>query len=308
MNHKIKVLMVDDEGRFLETTEKILRKKGFDTIMAATGEEALEKIGETPDVVVLDVKMPGMDGHQVLQEIKSRNPDMPVIMLTGHGRKPSAVVALEQGAFDYLTKPCDINVLAAKIHEAYHYSGIDRPDEEKLVRDIMVPIMEYTTIKEEESVGEALRKLRESFSLAACTSRLMETGHRSILVFDQEGNMKGILSIRNLLEGIMPAYLSAPRPSMADGIQYSPMFWAGAFNREVRDLARNKVSGIMSPAPPVIRADANLMEVAYTMVTQNYRRMAVIQKETVVGIIREQDLFFEMEKVLRTKGRQKAVL
>lgn len=305
MSDKIKVLMVDDEERFRETTEKILRKKGFDTILAATGEQALDKLAQSPDVVVLDVKMPGMDGHQVLREIKERNPDMPVIMLTGHGKKPSARIALEQGAFDYLTKPCDINLLAAKIHEACHYSGVDRPEEEKLVRDIMVPIMDYTTIKEDESIGEAFRKLRESFSLAACTNRLMETGHRSILVFDRQGNMKGILSIRNILEGIMPAYLSAPRPSMADGIQYSPMFWGGAFNREVRELADKKVSRIMSPAPPVIRDDANLMEAAYIMVTQNYRRMAVIQKETVVGVIREQDLFFEMEKVLRSSRREK---
>ena len=70
MNDKIKVLMVDDEDRFRETTEKILRKKGFETIMAATGEEALGKMGEYPDVVVLDVKMPGMDGHQVLRELR----------------------------------------------------------------------------------------------------------------------------------------------------------------------------------------------------------------------------------------------
>jgi CheY-like chemotaxis protein len=72
MSGKIKVLMVDDEERFRETTEKILRKKGFDTILAATGEQALDKLAQSPDVVVLDVKMPGMDGHQVLRGNKRK--------------------------------------------------------------------------------------------------------------------------------------------------------------------------------------------------------------------------------------------
>jgi DNA-binding NtrC family response regulator len=119
MNNKIKVLLIDDEDRFRETTGKLLNKKGFDIITAATGEEGLTRMGEIPDVVVLDVKMPGMDGHLVLREIKAMRPDIPVIMLTGHGRKPSFTIAMEEGAFDYLVKPCDVNTLVASIHEAH---------------------------------------------------------------------------------------------------------------------------------------------------------------------------------------------
>jgi len=63
MNPKIKVLMVDDEAQFRATTERILKRRGFQTIMAASGEEAIEKLDQNPDVVVLDIKMPGMDGH-----------------------------------------------------------------------------------------------------------------------------------------------------------------------------------------------------------------------------------------------------
>jgi PleD family two-component response regulator len=63
MGDKIKVLMVDDEEKFRSTTEKILQRKGFETVLAASGEEAINKLGEQPDVVILDVKMPGMDGH-----------------------------------------------------------------------------------------------------------------------------------------------------------------------------------------------------------------------------------------------------
>lgn len=298
MSKGIKILMVDDEAQFRATTQKILNKKGFETILAANGEEALERLAQNPDVVVLDVKMPGMDGHEVLKEIKRRNPDLPVIMLTGHGKAPSAQEALTQGAFDYLTKPCNIDLLSAKVFEAYHFSHVDQPQEERLVKDVMIPITDYTTITDEATVGEAVKKLRESFSAAACTSRLMETGHRSIIVFDHQGRIKGMLSIVDLLQEIMPFYLSAPKPSMADAIQYSPMFWRGAFNREIKLLAKRQVGEIMSPEPVTIDDDANLMEAAYMMVTQKVRRMVVMRQRDVAGVIREQDLFFEIERVL----------
>ena len=301
MNEKIKIMMVDDEAQFRATTQKILNKKGFDTILAATGSEALEKLEHGPDVVVLDVKMPGMDGHEVLKEIKKRQPDLPVIMLTGHGRSPSAQEALEHGAFDYLAKPCDIDLLSAKVFEAYRFSHVDKPREERLVRDVMVPISDYTTITEDQSVGEAIKSLRQSFSTAARTTRIMETGHRSIIVFDRQGQIKGMLAIVDLLRAIMPSYLSAPKPSTADAIQYSPMFWRGAFNREVVLLARRPVSEIMSPAPSTINDDANLMETAYAMVTNKLRRMVVMRGREVAGLIREQDLFFEIERVLSLK-------
>ena len=294
----IKILMVDDEAQFRATTQKILNKKGFETLLAASGEEALEKLGEQPDVVVLDVKMPGMDGHEVLRQIKMRQPDLPVIMLTGHGKVPSAREALESGAFDYLAKPCDIDLLSAKVFEAHHFGHTDKPREERLVRDVMIPITDYTTITEDHSVGEAVRSLRQSFSAAVCTNRLMETGHRSIIVFDRQGKMKGILAIVDLLRAVMPAYLSAPKPSMADAMQHSPMFWRGAFNREAGLLAKRPVGEIMSRAPATIDDDANLMEAAYAMVTNRLRRMVVMRGTEVAGVIREQDLFFEIERVM----------
>ena len=84
MSDKIKVLMVDDEAQFRATTRKILNKKGFETRLAASGEEALEKLDENPDVVILDIKMPGMDGHQVLEEIKTRYPDEKLVNRIKH--------------------------------------------------------------------------------------------------------------------------------------------------------------------------------------------------------------------------------
>ena len=142
MPRQIKVLMVDDEKRFRETTKKILMKKGFDTILAESGEQALEKIEESPDVVILDIKMPGIDGHEALAEIKKRKPDLPVIMLTGHGALPSAREALVEGAFDYLSKPCDIDFLAEKIKEACSVTKKSSERDERRVASVMIPIEE----------------------------------------------------------------------------------------------------------------------------------------------------------------------
>jgi len=295
---KIKVLMVDDEKQFRATTKKILNKKGFETVLADSGEEAIDKLKENPDVVILDIKMPGMDGHQALKEIKKISPDLPVIMLTGHGALPSAEEALTKGAFDYLTKPCDINLLAAKITDACHLSKTDEPLEEKKVMDVMVSIKDYSTLTQENTVKEAIEKLEESFSSKISTSRLMETGHRSLFVLDNSGKLTGIVTIKDMLKSIMPAYLSAPKPSTADSIQYSPMFWKGMFYKEVKELAKIKVVEIMSQAPLTIEGTANLMEAAYMMVDNKVQRLAVMKSDKLIGTVREQDLFFEIAKIL----------
>ena len=299
MNNKIKVLMVDDEAQFRSTTKKILTRRGFETILAESGEEAIKKLKENPDVVILDVKMPGMDGHQTLNEIKKLYPQLPVIMLTGHGSMPSAQEALISGAFDYLSKPCDIDLLANKITDAHEQKKKEDVREEKKVKDLMVPIDYFTTLNEEQTIKEAVQKLQESLTTTTSTSRIMETRHRSVLVFDNKRKVKGILNIRDLLEGIMPAYLSAPKPSTADSIEYSPMFWRGMFTREIRQLASRRIKEIMSPAPLAIDGEENLMEAAYVIFINKLIRLVVMRGDEVIGVIREQDLFFEMERILK---------
>ena len=297
MSDTIKVLMVDDEEQFRATTKKLLNRRGFETILAGSGEEAIEKLEEKPNVVILDIKMPGMDGHEALKEIKSRTPDVPVIMLTGHGTMPSAREALIVGAFDYLSKPCDIDILAAKITDAYQQMKAAGVAEEKKVMDVMIPVEDYTTMKGSRTIGEAILKLKESFTSKVSTSRIMETGHRSILILDDNSEVEGILSIRDLLKGIMPAYLGASKPSMADSIQYSPMFWSGMFTSEVKALAKKEVRDLMSPAPLTLDGESNLMEAAHLMVTNRLRRLVVLKSGKVAGVIREQDLFFEIERI-----------
>lgn len=118
---EMKIMLVDDEERFLETTRKLIEKKGVGITTAASGVEALEKLRTERDVhvVILDVKMPGMDGIETLKEIKRLFPLVEVIMLTGHGTVESAVEGLKSGATDYLTKPTDIPELISKAEEAF---------------------------------------------------------------------------------------------------------------------------------------------------------------------------------------------
>jgi len=300
MAKKIKVLMVDDEAQFRETTRKLLQKRGFDTLMAGNGKEALAQLDHQPDVVVLDVRMPDMDGNVTLEEIRKRAPEIPVIMLTGHGADLSARHALGEGAFDYLSKPCDIDLLATRIADAGQAKPpADQTPAETTVADVMIPIEKYTTITENQTVAEAIAALKASFAPQVHTSRILETGHRSLLVFNVDGRIKGILAIVDLLEGMMPAYLTAPKPSTADSLQYSPMFWSGMFTREARRLASVAVGELMSPTPPTIDAGANLMEAAHRMVADGCRRLIVWQGNQLAGVLREQDLFFELERVLR---------
>ncbi|WP_028322613.1 response regulator [Desulfatiglans anilini] len=117
----MKMMLVDDEERFLSTTQKLLTRKGYDVITAGSGAEALEKLRmENVHVVILDVKMPGMDGIATLKQIKNQFPMVEVIMLTGHATVDSAVEGLKSGATDYLMKPTDIDDLIAKAEDAFH--------------------------------------------------------------------------------------------------------------------------------------------------------------------------------------------
>ena len=124
------VLLVDDEEEFLRTIIKRLTKRGIEAVGATRGEQALELMAESPrDVVVLDVKMPGMDGLEVLKRIKDQWPNTEVIMLTGHASVEAAVEGMDGGAFDYLMKPADFEDLLYKLEDAFRKKTLrDRGD------------------------------------------------------------------------------------------------------------------------------------------------------------------------------------
>jgi len=119
-NKPIKILLVDDEKGFVDVISKRMSKRNIKVTRAYSGTEALQALRrEDFDVTILDLKMEDMDGIEILKIFKKIVPDLPVIMLTGHGSEEAARDGIRFGAFDYLTKPCDFEELMAKIKEAY---------------------------------------------------------------------------------------------------------------------------------------------------------------------------------------------
>ena len=114
-----RVLIVDDEEELVTTIAERLQIRGIQAQTATDGETALKMIeADPPQVVVLDVMMPGMGGIEVLQRMNAQNLKIPVILLTGYGSTEQGKEGIELGAFDYLMKPCDLNMLIGKIQEA----------------------------------------------------------------------------------------------------------------------------------------------------------------------------------------------
>jgi DNA-binding NtrC family response regulator len=116
----LNLLLVDDEKLYIETIACRLRHRGFSVECAVSGMEALNRLekNDTVDVVFLDVKMPDLDGINTLETLKKKYPLVEVVMLTGHATIHSALKALKFGAYDYLTKPCDLNALISKAKQA----------------------------------------------------------------------------------------------------------------------------------------------------------------------------------------------
>ncbi|MEP0828481.1 MAG: response regulator [Candidatus Zixiibacteriota bacterium] len=120
MPDKIKLLIVDDEVKFLDSIAQRLEMRGFDVTKAINGEEAVKwATARKFDLALLDLKMPGMDGKQVLEILKKEHKYLEVIILTGHGSLDSAVECTKLGAFSYLPKPYEIDKLLETLKEAY---------------------------------------------------------------------------------------------------------------------------------------------------------------------------------------------
>jgi DNA-binding response OmpR family regulator len=115
----IELLIVDDEVELAATIAERLEIRGIKTQTASDGETALSLIkSRPPDVVVLDLMMPGMGGLEILRQIKLLNLNIPVILLTGYGSKERSIEGMNSGAFDYVMKPCNLDDLITKIQEA----------------------------------------------------------------------------------------------------------------------------------------------------------------------------------------------
>ena len=124
---KPSILLVDDEVAFANNLLKLMSKRGYDIVVVYNGADAVNMVGEKEfDVIILDMKMPGMDGIATLKEIKKKAPLVEVVILTGHGSVESGIEGMQLGAFDFLMKPVSIDDLQEKVSEAYQRKLIQR--------------------------------------------------------------------------------------------------------------------------------------------------------------------------------------
>ena len=157
MAEKIRLLIVDDEVKFLNSIARRLELRDFDVTKATNGQDALEIANRGSfDLVVLDLKMPGLNGKQVLEILKKEHKFLEVIILTGHGSLDSAVECTRLGAFDYLPKPYELESLLEKLQKAYEARLHKKfeADQERLKK-----ISELATGHSPLSILRELRKL-----------------------------------------------------------------------------------------------------------------------------------------------------
>lgn len=168
------ILIIDDEKAIRKTLTEILSYEGYKIDEAADGEEGLKRFGEkTYDVVLCDIKMPKVDGIEFLEKSREINPDVPVIMISGHGNIDTAVEAVKKGAYDYVSKPPDLNRLLITLRNAL--------DKQSLVTETKV--LKRKVGKALEMVGDSgpIRKIKDTIEKVAPTdARVLITGENGV--------------------------------------------------------------------------------------------------------------------------------
>ncbi len=300
----VHVLVVDDEDRFRITTTVSLKRRGFAVRAVAGGDEAIEEVKKGDvDVVILDVKMPGIDGHETLREIRRLRPGIQVIMLTGYGSVGSALEGWHEGVFAYLTKPSSIDFLAERIREAYAKKK-GAPCEERRVKDIMEPLSAFiSTVRRDQSVAEAIQEMHRFFAHTIAATKRKEALLRSLLVTDERSRVIGVIGLTDLLRGLQPSCMRLPddRPAAADTTYLDPSSCLGNFATMVRGLATKKVGELMSERPATIDANAGLIEATNRLLSLRVHSLLVMDDGEAVGVVRDKDLFLEMANIVRER-------
>lgn len=168
------ILIIDDEKAIRKTLSEILSYEGYKIDEAVDGEEGLKRFGDkTYDVVICDIKMPKLDGIEFLEKAKDINPDVPIIMISGHGNIETAVEAVKKGAFDYISKPPDLNRLLITLRNAL--------DKQTLVAETKV--LKRKVSKVQEMVGDSgpIKKIKDTIEKVAPTdARVLITGENGV--------------------------------------------------------------------------------------------------------------------------------
>ena len=168
------ILIIDDEKAIRKTLTEILSYEGYKIDEAGDGEEGLKKFGEKAyDIVLCDIKMPKIDGIEFLEKAKDINPDVPVIMISGHGNIDTAVEAVKKGAFDYISKPPDLNRLLITLRNA--------TEKQELVTQTKVLKRKVSRVQEMVGQSKPIQKIKDTIEKVAPTdARILITGENGV--------------------------------------------------------------------------------------------------------------------------------
>ncbi|MBC8278443.1 MAG: response regulator [FCB group bacterium] len=290
MNNKTKqskVLLVDDEQEFRTATGKALERRGFEVIQAGSGEEAAEIIPENkPDIVVLDLVMPGMNGIETLTIIRKIDAKLPVIILTGHGTYHDAIAGIKMEIVDFLQKPVDIDLLAMRIKNFIEI-GVGLPLRERTIAELMVSPSIYPRLDLNAPVNEAVTKLLKAFFPES--SDIVQTPRfRSAIVYNSNEEFIGLIRFTDLLKLVLPSFLGDS--------PYSSYF-TGMFLAQCKMIGQRSIFELMGKRVTVEVGDP-LMLAVHLMVENGILTIPVMKAGELVGILRERDIIIEIAKYL----------
>ncbi len=271
---KIRVLLVDDEEDFRKSFSQALNRRGFDTTAVAGGAEALESIQkERPDIVILDLNMPGMSGTVTLKIIRDMEQQLPVIILTGHGNMMNAMSSITLKVSDFMQKPVDIEQLSKRIRTLLEQES-KRPLRERRIAEVMVSPSQYSKLYVDESIITAAKTLKEA----------VKRQIRSALVYDRKENFLGLIRFIDLLKLVLPQFLK--------GTPYTT-FFSGMFLAQIKVVGNRNIQETMEEN---IYVDlyAPIMEAVHLMVNHHLINIPVMNKGKLLGIIREHDIILEI--------------
>ena len=272
MDKKIRVLIIDDEKQFAENLCRVLSFRDIDATAAFEGHNALKIINssENFDAVVLDIKMPGMNGIETLTEIKKISPETEVIILTGHADIESGIEAIRIGAYDYLLKPCDIYALAEKLKEAYQAENIKHHPilwPRKFVKEIS--LTGFIRLETQDPLNKAV-EIFEKINRGTIREELH--------VLDSEDRLAGIITRLDLIQ---EAYKKNPElycnwKELAKHPEWLPF---------------KKIEAVMRPAPNIFaHPDEKLTRVAQRMFDHNLRYLPIVAHGRFNGLIQLKDI------------------
>ena len=284
-NRNIRLLLVDDEEDFRRATRSALERRGFVVREAASGERALESLqDERPDVVLLDLKMPGLSGIETLRRIRIKDETLPVVILTGHGNFQDALAGIRLDIVDFIPKPVDMDELAAKLRRMVNHEGGGQPLREKSIRELMVPPGDYPILYVDQPVAEAVAVLHQGFFGEADSAP--QQCLRSALVYNHTGDFVGILRFSDLVRLVLPAYLGdSPYTS----------YFTGMFLAQCKVLKERSIEEILEERIS-IHPSAPIMEAISLMVDHQLINLPVMEAGRLLGILREKDIIREIAR------------